>query len=60
MEILSAKYDQYDGQTNSSITARCAGNIVMHIPIDTDNADYNAIMARHNDANDSLTIEEAD
>lgn len=60
MNITSAQYvaDPFDSSVNGSITAVIDGK-TLGVPIDTANRHYAAIKAKHDDADDSFTIQDA-
>jgi hypothetical protein len=60
MNITSAQYvDRDSNGTNDYISAVIDG-ITMFVPIDTSNRHYVEIKAKHDDADDSFTIADAD
>ena len=58
MTITSAQYRSRDNE-NISIVAVIDGE-TMSVPLDTANRHYAAIKAKHDDADDSFTIQDAD
>ena len=61
MNITSAQYIAHsaDSSVNDHIDAVIDG-VTMSVPIDTGNRHYAAIKAKHDDADDSFTIQDAD
>lgn len=63
MNVTSAQYIAITGPdgvaSNASIKATIDGEEVF-VPINTGNKDYAYIKAKHDDANDSFTIQDAD
>lgn len=66
MNITSAQYVNeydFDGTTvlNSNVHIEAViDGVTMSVPIDTANRHYAAIKAKHDDADDSFTIQDAD
>ena len=56
--ITAAQYQQDDDGNNFQITATIDG-IERVVPIDTANRHYAAIKAKHDDTDDSFTIQDA-
>ena len=58
MNITSAQYIEKSGVT-STIKATI-DDVVVFVPLDPTNRHYAAIKAKHDDPNDSFTIQDAD
>ena len=58
MNITSAQYVQVNDE-NNTIYATIDGQ-EMYVPLDPANRHYQAIKAKHDDPNDSFTIQDAD
>lgn len=58
INVTSAQYVQDDDGNNNTINAVIDGK-TMFVPIDTANRHYAAIKAKHDDADDSFTIQDA-
>lgn len=56
--ITSAQYTEDDAGNNQGVKAVIDG-VTLHVPIDTGNRHYAAIKAKHDDADDSFTIQDA-
>lgn len=56
--ITSAQYTQDTDSNNNGIKATIDGE-VLFLPLDTTNRHYVAIKAKHDDADDSFTIQDA-
>ena len=59
INVTSAQYISFMGNTQAEISA-VIGGVTMIVPIDTANRHYAAIKAKHDDADDSFTIQDAD
>ena len=59
INVTSAQYISFMGNTQAEISA-VIGSVTMIVPIDTANRHYAAIKAKHDDADDSFTIQDAD
>ena len=64
MNITSAQYIELSEPHSDSVyltyIKATVDNIIMFVPIDTSNYHYAAIKAKHDDADDSFTIQDAD
>lgn len=58
MNITSAQYQTDDDGNNISIKA-VIDNETFYVPIAVGNVQYDAIKAKHDDSNDSFTIQDA-
>ena len=58
--ITSAQYMSADGNGENSCIKAVIDSIEYLVPLDTDNLHYVAIKAKHDDADDSFTIQDAD
>ena len=58
MNITSAQY-QEDTEGNNCVIIAVIDGVTMNVPLDTNNRHYAAIKAKHDDADDSFTIQDA-
>jgi len=58
MNITSAQY-QEDTEGNNCVVIAVIDGVTMNVPMDTANRHYAAIKAKHDDADDSFTIQDA-
>lgn len=60
MNITSAQYIRNRDDTDNIAIAATIDGEAMEVPLDADNRHYAAIKAKHDDADDSFTIQDAD
>ena len=58
INVTSAQYIQSNGQNN--VIEAVIGGVTMSVPLDPANRHYAAIKAKHDDPDDSFTIQDAD
>jgi hypothetical protein len=58
MNITSAQY-QEDTEGNNCVVIAVIDGVTMNVPMDTANRHYQAIKSKHDDADDSFTIQDA-
>lgn len=60
INVTSAQYVNELGTSNIDHIFATVDGVEVTVPIDTDNVVYTAIKAKHDDADDSFTIQDAD
>ena len=61
MNVTSAQYNPNEtNDGNGSVISATIDGIEIQVPVDPDNRHYAAIKAKHDDADDSFTIQDAD